>query len=189
MCRVLGNHYLSNHYLKKRSRRKSQQSRFSNLPSSRSGEGVVGVLDTDLSQRRPVARLAGSWEILDELTFGVSRVDADRWIWSALGIHRVPYEFWKVGTWKPAVNARSTDSHFLSLVSRSCRPSSTVRHQRGLLFVIVISRRSAETLEPTTFERLRSGDLGEHTLSLFMIFSVLVFDPPWKYFAHIWRPS
>lgn len=36
----------------------------------------------------------------------------DRWIWSALGIHRVPYEFWKVGTWKPAVNARSTDSHF-----------------------------------------------------------------------------
>lgn len=117
VCQVLSNHYSSNHYLKKRGRRKSQQSRFSNLPSSRSGEGVVGVLDTDLSQRRPVARLAGSWEILDELTFGVSRVDADRWIWSALGIHRVPYEFWKVGTWKPAVNARSTDSHFLSLSS------------------------------------------------------------------------
>lgn len=73
VCRVLSNHYLSNHYLKKRGRRKSQQSRFSNLPSSRSGEGVVGVLDTDLSQRRPVARLAGSWEILDGLTFGVRR--------------------------------------------------------------------------------------------------------------------
>lgn len=33
-----------------------------------------------------------------------------RRVWSALGIHRVPYEFWKVGTWKPAVNARSIDS-------------------------------------------------------------------------------
>lgn len=39
-------------------------------------------------------------------------IDGDRWVWSALGIHRVPYEFWKVGTWKPAVNARSTDSRF-----------------------------------------------------------------------------
>lgn len=47
---------------------------------------------------------------------GSNYVDEDRWIWSALGIHRVPYEFWKVGTWKPAVNARSTDSHFFFLL-------------------------------------------------------------------------
>ena len=43
--------------------------------------------------------------------------DRERWIWSALGIHRVPYEFWKVGTWKPAVNARSTDSRIFVLFS------------------------------------------------------------------------
>lgn len=45
----------------------------------------------------------------------------DRWIWSALGIHRVPYEFWKVGTWKPAVNARSTDSRSLPHASSDRR--------------------------------------------------------------------
>lgn len=92
---------------------------------------VSSTFDTDLAQRRSNARLAAperkrdvdrgrERERKNEREILGESLREDRWIWSALGIHRVPYEFWKVGTWKPAVNARSTDSRFFSL--RPLRP-------------------------------------------------------------------
>lgn len=109
-----------------------------------------------------------SRDILDEFTLTFDRESMrDRWIWSALGIHRVPYEFWKVGTWKPAVNARSTDSHFLPRL--------------GLAALRVLSSRPYwNSLQSSNYDPV----ISENTLCHFRWCFQYWFSP-WKYFAHV----
>lgn len=80
-----------------------------------------------------------------------------------------PRALWILKSWH--MEARSErKEHRLTLPpsSRSCRPSGIVCYQQTLLKTRY------------NHHRLRSGNLGEHTLSL-LIFPVLIFSPPWKY--------